>query len=499
MKHYLLLTALLLAACGGSGDKAPRAELRVDTLAPLDEAVADATQVGLVDLDSNGQVVPALATSWRVSDDGRSIIFRLRDAQWEDDRPVTAGDVVAVYRRVLAKGSKHPFRDLLAGIENAPEVLAGRRAAKSLGIADPLPNIVELRLAAPQPTVLQLLAHPSMAVARRGDPPPANGAFRIEELKPGLARLERNDSYFDADGVAPGRVTLNAASDPVAAIARFRRGETDIVTGGMTVGLGEARTVPGALQLDPAWGVYGYVANVRRGPLADSRLRRALAMALDRDAITSRLFAIPAMAAVTGLAPAGLPSDPDPPRADWSDWLPEARLAEAQRLMAEAGYGPQKPLVVRVIMPPGREHGAVLAAAAAQWSPLGVIVMAVTRSGAALDRLATRGDYDLALVERFAPAGAPLFFLDPFRCGAASGACNREADRLLDEARTAADLTQRVQLIRRAGQLMVDDTPAIMLFSPVRWSLVDRRISGWSPNALGAHPLSRLDKLPDSR
>ena len=56
-----------------------------------------------------------------------------------------------------------------------------------------------------------------------------------------------------------------------------------------------------------------------------------------------------------------------------------------------------------------------------------------------------------------------------------------------------------MQLIRRAGQLMVQDTPAIMLFSPVRWSLVDPRVSGWSANPLGSHPLSRLDVLPERR
>lgn len=499
MKRYLLLMALLLAACGESEDKAPRAELRVDTLADLEEAVADATQAGLVDLDSNGEVVPALATSWRVSDDGRSIIFRLRDATWEDGRAITAGDVVAVYRRALAPGSKHPLRDLLAGIENAPAVLAGRRPARSLGVADPLPNIVELRLTAPQPALLQLLAHPGMAIVRRGNPPPANGAFKLEDAKARPLRLDRNPDYFDADGVALARVTLSAASDPVAAIARFRRGETDIVTGGATLGLGEARTVPGTLRLDPGWGVYGYVANMKRAPLADPRVRRALSMLLDRNAITGRLFAIPAMVAVTGLAPSTLPGDGDPPRPDWSDWLPDARLAEAQRLLAEAGFGADKPLTVEVVLPPGREHAAVLAAVAAQWAQLGVRVRAVTRSPAGFEKARARGDYDLALVERFAPADAPLFFLDPFRCGARSGPCNPEADRLLDEARATHDLSQRAQLIRRAGQLMVDDAPAIMLFAPVRWSLVDPRVSGWSSNALGAHPLARLDKLPDRR
>jgi ABC-type oligopeptide transport system substrate-binding subunit len=499
VRSCALAVALATAGCGTGNDEAPRAELRVDMIGDLGPVVADATQVGLVDLDSAGNVVPGLATSWRVSDDGRSIIFRLRDAQWEDGRKLTAGDVVAVYRRVFERRSQHPLKELLLGIEGAPEVASGRRPPRSLGVNDPLPNIVEIRLTSPQPELLQLLAHPSMTVSRRGDPPPSNGAFTLADPAARPLVLRRNPTYFDAGAVALGRVTLTATADPVAAVGRYRRGEADMVIGSALAGLGEARTATAGLVVEPAWGTYGYIANQRRGALTDARVRRALAMAVERDAIVTRLFAIPAMAPNTGLTPATLPAYPDPARPDWNGWTAEGRLAEAQRLLAEAGYGADKPLTLRLALPLGREHAAVAAAVAAQWAPLGVRVGAETRDEAGHVRAIARGDFELALAERLAPADAPLFFLAPFRCGGIAGACNREAERLLDAARTAPDLTLRTQSIRLAERLLVDDTPAIMLFTPVRWSLIDPRVSGWAPNALGAHPFSRLDKLPEPR
>jgi ABC-type oligopeptide transport system substrate-binding subunit len=112
---------LLLTACGGDDDaRAPGATLKIDVIGPFDAAASrtviggprdvlmNATQVGLVDFDAEGRVVPGLATSWRVSDDGLLYIFRLRDARWEDDRAITAGDVVAVMRRILARGDEWP-------------------------------------------------------------------------------------------------------------------------------------------------------------------------------------------------------------------------------------------------------------------------------------------------------------------------------------------------------------------------------------------------------
>lgn len=512
MKRLAVVALLALSGCGDNGaGKAPGATLRIDVIGAFDpkasrtviggprEVLMSSTQVGLVDFDAQGQVVPGLATSWRVSDDGLSYIFRLRDARWEDDREVTAGDVVAVMRRVVAPDSQHPLKPVLRRIENTSEIIAGKKSPRTLGVHDPLPNIVEIRLSSPQPQLLQMLAHPSLSIVRRGEFPPATGPFTVADGTSRPIRLRRNTRYYDASAVAVERVELMPMPEAVEAVGRFRRGATDIVTGGTVAGLAEARAVPTpqALRIEPSYGVYGYLANSRTGPTADARVRRALSMAIDRAALVRREFEIDAIQPVLGLVPPNLPSYGAPPAPPWATLPPEARLAEARALLADAGYGPDKPLVVEVSLPAAQEHAAVLAAVARDWAAVGVRTRALTRTAEAHAKTLAEGKFQLALVERLSPVDSGYFFLAPFTCAArAGGYCNRAADQLLDETRTMPDLDARRRTLRSAEQLIAADQPAIMLFVPVRWSLVHPRVSGWSENIVGAHPLSRLDVLP---
>lgn len=506
------LLLALLAACDGTDDsKAPGATLKIDVIGEFDPAgsrtviggprdvLVNATQVGLVDFDAEGRVIPGLATSWRVSDDGLSYIFRLRDARWEDDRAITAGDVVAVLRRIVAPDSHHPLKPVLRRIENAPAVMAGKKPPRALGVFDPLPNIVEIRLASPQPQLLQILAHSSMAILRRGPFPPASGAFRVEDSESRPIRLRRNDRYYDRSAVALARVELMPMPEAVEAVGRFRRGATDIVTGGTIAGLNEARTVPvpQALRIEPTYGVYGYLANSRKGAMKDVRVRRALSMVIDRLAIQQQVD-LPAVRPVYGLVPPNLPSYGEPPAPPWTALPVEERYAQAQALLAAAGYGPDNMLAVEISVPAAREHAAIAEQVSRDWGAIGVHTRLITRSSAAHRKALAAGDYQLALVERLSPVDSGRFFLAPFSCAAkAGGYCNPEADRLLDATTTMADLDARRQTLAAAEALIAADQPAIMLFVPVRWSLVHPRASGWADNITGTHPLSRLDVLPE--
>src|SRR3546814_2114798 len=88
---------------------------------------------------------------WRVSDDGRLIIFRLREAEWTDGRDVTGQDFVRMFRAVMARDSKHPFKQILSVIENGADVAAGKKPPRALGVLAPIPEVVEIRLSAPRP------------------------------------------------------------------------------------------------------------------------------------------------------------------------------------------------------------------------------------------------------------------------------------------------------------------------------------------------------------
>lgn len=487
----LSAVALVLGGCGGERSD-PAAMLRVDLVtAPgsgdLDRTIAAATQVGLVGFDGRGEVVPALASSWRVAGDGRSVIFRLRPRVWPDGRPVTAADVVAAFRRLAAGRGR--ARPLLAALANGPAVLRGDLPPSALGIDAPTESVVEVRAAGALPGLLALLAQPDLAVVAAGPRPPALGPLRVADASRRPIVLTRNPAALPG-ATRLGGIALTPADDPGAAIARFAHDRTDIVVGGGLAGFDDARLLAAsnALRVEPAWGVYGYLVHAG-GPLADPRVRRALAMAVDRDDLGSRLFGV-ALAPVLGLVPA-LPGEPAPALPDWALQAPAARLDLARALLAAAGFDAGHPLTVTISLPDAREHAAIAAEAAADWARIGVATATVVRSPAAHALAVARGTFELAVVERTAPLDSALPFLTPFACGGGSY-CNPSADALVAAARTAADAGAAATALGAAEAALVADTPLIALFAPVRWALVAPRVRGWTANAAGQHPLALL-------
>ena len=106
---------------------------------------------GLVRFDERGQVVPGLAERWNVSDDGLSYIFRLQTGEWPDGRKIRADEVARILSRQLRENSGNPLRDTLGAVS---EVVA---------MTD---RVIEIRLLAPRPNLLQLLAQPEFGLVR---------------------------------------------------------------------------------------------------------------------------------------------------------------------------------------------------------------------------------------------------------------------------------------------------------------------------------------------
>ena len=262
-------------------------------------------------------------------------------------------------------------------------------------------------------------------------------------------------------------------------------------------GLGEARTVGRAdtLRLDPAWGYYGYVANSKKGPLADPAVRRALAMALDRAGLIAR-FGIAAIAPADGLLPRDEPAiaaagETLPAAAtDWLSTVTADRVAQAQRLMAAAGYSAAKPLRLVVLLPPGRDHRSVADIVGSEWRAIGVELVASELPASAIAARVSRGNFDLALTEAALPEPDAAAALARWRC-AAGPHCNPAADALLDAASTAS-ASERHALLASAEAELLKGPPMIPLFTAVRWALVARTIDGWVPNRASSHPLGRL-------
>src|SRR5687768_8743955 len=120
--------------------------------APSEVLLANVAQ-GLVRFDAHGQIEPGLAERWNVSDDGLSYIFRLASGDWPDGRSINARDVARLLNRQRRSASRNPLKDTLGAVS---EIVA---------MTD---RVIEIRLSAPRPNLLQLLAQPQLAVVRAG-------------------------------------------------------------------------------------------------------------------------------------------------------------------------------------------------------------------------------------------------------------------------------------------------------------------------------------------
>ena len=446
-------------------------KLRDPALGPLSPAEGVLLQnvaQGLVRFDSGGNVVGGLAERWNVSDDGLSYIFRLAATEWPDGRKITAQQVARVLKRAIAPRSKNPLKDTLGAVQDI------------VAMTD---RVIEIRLAAPRPNLLALLAQPELAVVRNGH---GTGPFTIaaDRAQDGALRLTREAPSPDEEVSRPEEVLLSGASAQDA-VRAFAAGKVDLVLGGTFADLPYARRVRlprGSVRFDPASGLFGLVPLHSGDALDDPAARRLLSQALDRDAFINAL-GVPGLAARATVLEPGLDGVPAPLPPPWTGIALEDRrpalLAEADRL-----FGPERPMI-RVALPEGPGADVLLMQLIRDWGGLGFPV----------ERASSRSGANFRLVDAVAPSSSPAWFLRQFRCGAVT-VCDAEADTLLDAARTAPVPAQRYALLAQAAARIDGMQLFIPLAAPVRWSLVSPRIRGFAGNRFARHTLTDLEQTP---
>ena len=422
---------------------------------------------GLVRFDARGQVEPGLAERWNVSDDGLSYIFRLATEEWSDGGKITAHQVARILRRAIAANSNNPLKDTLGAVD---EIVA---------MTD---RVLEVRLSAPRPNLLQLLAQPEFALVREGQ---GSGPFRIadQRLPSGALRLERQVTVPDGEEDRSEHVRLlgRAAGS---AVRSFIAGNSELVLGGTFADLPFTRGADlprNSLKFDPIAGLFGLAPARRGGPIADAELRRLLAQAIDRDALILALD-VPNLIGRATLLEAGLDGVPDPVMPQWlatpiGDRRP-ALIAAADRMFGDV----ERP-VLRIALPDGPGAQLLLNRLAADWGPLGIRVERALKGQAA----------DLRLIDAVAPSTSPAWFLRQFRCEVAP-ICVADARPLLDAARAAQVAAQRGALLAEAARLMDDEQVFLPIAAPVRWALVSGRVEGFAVNRFARHTLTSLEE-----
>jgi oligopeptide transport system substrate-binding protein len=468
----LLAAILLLSACGKPGGGpvaisaiggAPRlVNPNRDAIDPSSAVLVEATAQGLVRFDAGGEIEPALAQRWIVSDDGLRYTFRLGKTDWQGGGRVTADQAVARLKAAAAPTSRNPLRPVLGSIDEI------------VGMTD---DVLEISLKSPRPDFLQLLAQPEMAIVRAGQ---GSGPWRAERQGDGSVKLSLPRREDEEEGTAPPPLLLRGEPAAVA-VARFGEREADLVLGGTLADLPLARAVgaPSAqLRLDPVAGLFGLAFTGADGPFARADTRQALAMAIDRPTLAAAL-GVPG-GERQSLLPPGVEGMAQVSAPAWiRDALP-ARRTRAAALLREA-EGEAGRLKVRVALPDGPGMRLLFAYLRRDWASVGVEAVRVPSGAQA----------DLRLVDEVAPAGSASWYLRHFSCEA-SRICDPAADEMMAAARIAPDSPTRRGLLANADRILAGLGPFIPLTAPIRWSLVAPRLTGFRPNAFGRHPIGEL-------
>lgn len=487
---------------------------------PPERLLAQARATGLVRRDGTGRIAPGLAESWRISDDGLSYIFRLRQVSWPDGELLSSDDVVTSVRRFIRNGKFHAIKPLLFAMKNAEKVAAGRMRTSELGVRALTEDVVEFVLDEPQPALLGLLADPAMAIVKEQrnrsgrltgvetlgpyvlapEVPPAPGAAARNFVLSIPETVDPDSPAQVPSGMAlPAvrEITLTTLPGTTLALNRFRAGEADIVYGTLNSGLAAARTIgiAGVLKIEQVYGTYGYIFNTRKPPFDNVRLRRALASLIDRNAIVGRTIGVNALQATSSLVPGNLPGYASTATPGWLALPTADRQAEARTVLEDAGYTAENPLVIEVSTVDSPDDRAVFDSMIEAWRLLPIRLEVVSRTERLLTQKVNAGEFQLAQDMMLSPSGSPDPFLRRFTCGASqnvSGYCSEAADALFSKAMATGNVAERGAILRQAEQLMVDDAPMISLFIPVRWALVSTGVTGWSDNPSSSHPLTEL-------
>jgi peptide/nickel transport system substrate-binding protein/oligopeptide transport system substrate-binding protein len=452
---------------------------------------------GLVGLDPDLNVVPALARTWTVSPDGLTYTFGLwPEARFHNGRAVTAGDVVYSFLRA-ARVRGGLAGEYVSHIRGMPEAVSGRAdSVAGMEVVDP--STLVIRLARPYTPFLATLAIPQLGIvpreeaegrgARFARQPVGSGPFRVLEWRADdVLVLVANEAYHLGRPFMD-RVEVQFADWWSNALDRFLSGEVDMALLGREDRARLPKDVPVVQRLE--LGMLCLGLNTAFPPLGDARVRQAIALSLDREAMVeaSGRVALPSR----GVVPDGIPGGG--PRG----FAPERDVAAARRVLAQAGHAEGRGLP-RIDLWANRNSDWVRRTAEVVARNLGEIGVAVRERTAAwsefLDQMNTRRTpaYMITWVADAPDRDAYLGVLFHSR-GANNylGYSDPEVDQLLEAARSALDPLERMRLYGRAEQRIGEANVLLPLLSQANVLATRPGLRGFTLNSFGITDLRRL-------
>ncbi len=530
----LFILAALLMGCGKSVSKIDQASLngifhygngteiqdldhQVVTGVPEHNVVMSLVEGLVMENPKDLSPEPGVAESWEISDDGLTYTFHLRDnALWTNGDPVTPEDFLLSYKRILTPTLASEYANMVYDyVENAEAYYRGEITDfDQVGFKVIDAHTFQVRLKNPTPYFLNILAsHYSWwpvpvkvieqfgGMDRKGtgwtrpENYVGNGPFKLKYWKPNQKIIvEKNPLYWDADRVKLNEIHFYPIESAETEERMFRTGQLHRTN---TVPLSKLdvyrRENPDLLRIEPLLSVYFYRCNTTRPPFDDVRVRRAFALAIDRESLVTNVLRGGQLPAYN-FTPQGFPTY-------HPDVRLEGTLEDARNLLAEAGYpnGEGMP-TIEILYNTSESHRTIAEALQQMWrTNLGVDVQLLNQEWKVYLDSQDNLDFTLSRSGWQGDYVDPNTFLEIFVGGGGNndtGWANPEYDRLRKEALETADETARFAIYERMEEILMEELPIIPIYHYTRTYLLDPSVKGWYPTVLDNHPFKYISLEP---
>ncbi|WP_077328734.1 peptide ABC transporter substrate-binding protein [Virgibacillus siamensis] len=499
---FIFVISIVLSGCYGGGgegsasDSGQSGEVKQEIVVnamteppDIDPALATDTTSGwildhifegLYTRDKEGKPVLGAAKDVKVSKDGKTYTFTLRDdAKWSDGSPVTAEDFEYAWKRVLNPKTGSPFAFYFYYIKGAEAYNKGNGSVEDVGINAIDKKTFQVKLNTPLGYFDSLLTlwtfYPVNKEVVKGnenwsakaDTLVGNGPFKLTKWKhDSHVVIEKNEHYYNKDVVNLEKITFEMVNEATTYYQMFKTGELDLIQTLPTDVIKQARENP-AFKSVPYYGTYMYMFNVNKEPFTNKKVRKAFAMAINREALTKNVT-------LGGETPAFgmVPSGAETPKGDFREVGGpqfEENVKKAKQLLEEAKKeeGWNKLPEVTLMYNTSENHKKVAEAVQEMLKDnLGVNIKLANQEWGTY--LATTKQHNFQM----ARMGWIGIFLDPvanldYYLGDSpnnrTGWVNKEFDSLMAKAKAEQDAKKRYQLLHEAEKILLDEMP----FMPV--------------------------------
>lgn len=454
--------------------------------------------------------VPAVAESWTVSEDGLVYRFTLRgSARWSDGEPVTASDFKAAWERALDPVRATPYAYMLYVLKGAEALNRSEEPERAqLGVRVIDADTLDVTLERPVPYFLSLLLHPVWfpipahvaANEARSDRTGSwtqapsfvgNGPFVLSEWRPNqFVEVRRNPLYWDNATTRLEAIRFHAIDEPGAEERAFLAGQLHVTDSLPPARVAAYRSSDNpALRIDPYLGTYYILPNTRDGVLADPRVRKALSLAIDREAIVDNLLGAGQRAA-GGFVPDNMPG--------YSTDFPVVYDPErARALLAEAGFpGGEGFPELEYLFNSSESHRKIAEALQSMWrEELQIEIRLANQEWRTYLQRRASGDFELARAVWIGDYAEPSTFLDLWTSDSGNnwaGWANSAYDAFMEAAHGTRDDALRMERYAQAERVLLENQAVMPLYHYVTVYLKDPELNGWSGNLLDWHPVKYL-------